>query len=973
MNKASPVSALEQPNTPPIAPESAHESAPVLAAEYEQRIQQLSIQLHHERSKLQQIYRSATWRMTEPLRKLDGLIHSRLLGYTRAELAPMHQLERLANGQPHAWRSLGEDPQFLIQPANPAVLRRAGWALLSFDFEAQGPAAAQLFFDIGMGYQMPLSLTFTARGKGRVTVPIYLPHCLQTLRLDPCANPGDFRISRVKIKQLNKKPRIDPAHESVLGHLQTQDTLRYRLVPVHQLVPNTAEGYQWLSTGDDPHFLLEPAHNQRNHTGWTQVRLQIQIEGKRGRAKLYFDTGSGFSEAQTLSIPFENGVAVSRVGQLPDNVVRIRFDPLDMAGQFNIQALHFESITQADAEMEIVKRLAQQHPSYQHLSPQEIRNQLTALATSEARPLLATQLGAYADTFQTRPVAEAYEEWIEQVEKPSLPDEITLQAALARREKHPLISVVMPVYNTPEVYLRACIDSVRQQSWPHWELCIADDASPKPHVRRILQEYEQLDPRIRVVYRSENGHISEASNSALAIAQGEYVALLDHDDLLPPHALYFVAQAIEEHPQAAFFYSDEDKIDRLNKRFDPHFKSSWNPDLFYAQNYVSHLGVYQHNLLQQVGGFRKGVEGSQDHDLLLRCLPLLKSGQIVHIPHVLYHWRTLEGSTALASGEKSYTTEAGLKALNEHFAKSGPPGTLVEPGLQPNTYRVRWPVPTPAPRVSLLIPTRDRKTITEVAVRSILEKTTYPNYEITILDNGSVEPETLAFFDSIQKEDPRVRVLPYNHPFNFSAINNFGVKHTSGDIVGLINNDVEVISPEWLTEMVSHACRPDVGCVGAKLYFSNGSLQHAGIILGIGGVAGHSHKYFKRNAPGYFSRLALVQSLSAVTAACLIVRREVYEQVAGLDEDNLHVAFNDVDFCLKVREAGYRNLWTPYAELYHHESISRGNEDTPEKQERFVREVRYMEKTWGDKLTADPYYNRNLSHSHEDFSIIANR
>ncbi|MFT7749332.1 UNVERIFIED_CONTAM: glycosyltransferase family 2 protein, partial [Escherichia coli] len=484
----------------------------------------------------------------------------------------------------------------------------------------------------------------------------------------------------------------------------------------------------------------------------------------------------------------------------------------------------------------------------------------------------------------------------------------------------------------------------------------------------VLREYEAKDKRINVVYRQQNGHISAASNSALEIAKGDFVALLDHDDALPEHALLFMAQAICAQPETQILYSDEDKLNGRGERFDPHFKSDWNPDLFFSQNYVSHLGVYRRNLLQRIGGFRLGVEGSQDQDLLLRCLPHVQADQIVHIPRVLYHWRAIEGSTALASGEKSYTTDAGIKALRDYFATQQA-GVEVDAGLVPNTYRVRYPIPEPAPLVSLLIPTRDRRSLTETAVRSILEKSTYTNFEILILDNGSVEAETLEFFREIQLEDRRVKVLAYDFPFNYSAINNFGARHAKGTVIGLVNNDIEVINPEWLTEMVSQCLRPEIGCVGAKLYYSNDTVQHAGVILSLGDVAGHSHKHFPRNHPGYFHRLSLVQTLSAVTAACLLIRKEIFDLVSGLDEKNLKVAFNDVDFCLKVREAGYRNLWTPYAELYHYESISRGAEDSPEKIARFTQEVNFMKAKWTDYLERDPFYSPNLTKNREDFSI----
>ena len=532
-----------------------------------------------------------------------------------------------------------------------------------------------------------------------------------------------------------------------------------------------------------------------------------------------------------------------------------------------------------------------------------------------------------------------------------------------------VISVIMPTYNTPEVFLRRAIESVVAQSYPYWELCIADDASTQTHVRHVLEEYARRDARIKVKFREENGHISAASNSALELATGDYVALLDHDDELAPHALQFVVHTISMEPAAQIIYSDEDKIDEEGNRSDPHFKSDWNPDLFFSQNYISHLCVYRRDLLQRIGGFREGVEGSQDQDLLLRCLSHVKTSAIVHIPKVLYHWRMAKGSTALASSEKSYTTEAGIKALTDFFDAQGRKDIKVELGLAPNTYRICYPIPDPEPLVSMLIPTRDMLVVLEPCIRSILEKTTYGNYEIIIIDNESVEPDTLEYFERIQIQDHRVRVLPYHHPFNYSAINNYGVQHARGELIGLINNDIEVISPQWLTEMVSHAVRPDIGCVGAKLYYDDETIQHAGVIVGLGGVAGHSHKNYPRDASGYVQRLKIVQNLSAVTAACLVVRKSVYEQVGGLEEAGLRVAFNDVDFCLKVREAGHRNLWTPYAELYHHESKSRGFEDTPEKVERFNSEIEFVKSKWGDNLRRDPYYNQNLTLVREDFSL----
>lgn len=744
-----------------------------------------------------------------------------------------------------------------------------------------------------------------------------------------------------------------------------QNTVVLPYLATNQLSIDIDNSQSWVAEGNDPFFIIDLEQLSNISKGWYQFNISINCQPKQGLAKLYLDTGKGFNEFETVTLPYKRAVSVSRLFYLESPLVALRFDPLEQAATFAINQFEIAAVDVKVVESALLARIQKEHQSYRDMPLEKIKK---SILMDNGDMSIERLQAFYNETFSVTPFSVGYEEWIETVELPSLPGNKEVSLMLASMTHPPVISIVIPVYNPAEIYLRACLDSVLAQSYPHWELCIADDRSPKEHVQRVLREYEAKDSRIKVVYRKQNGHISAASNSALEIAKGDFVALLDHDDVLPEHAMLFMAQAICEQPHTQILYSDEDKINARGERFDPHFKSDWNPDLFFSQNYVSHLGVYRRSLLQQIGGFRLGVEGSQDQDLLLRCLPHVAAEQIVHIPRVLYHWRTIEGSTALASGEKSYTTEAGIKALRDYFSKQQPEVT-VEAGLVPNTYRVRYPISEPAPLVSLLIPTRDRRALTETAVRSIIDRSTYTHFEILILDNGSVEQETLDFFAQIQQEDSRVRVLRYDHPFNYSAINNFGVRHAKGAIIGLVNNDVEVINPDWLTEMVSHCMRPEIGCVGAKLYYSNDTLQHGGVILGIGGVAGHSHKQYPRHHPGYFSRLLLTQTLSAVTAACLLIRKNIYEEVAGLDEENLHVAFNDVDFCLKVREAGYRNLWTPYAELYHYESISRGAEDSPEKIARFAREVNFMKSKWGKHLELDPFYSPNLSKDREDFSI----
>jgi glycosyltransferase involved in cell wall biosynthesis len=574
------------------------------------------------------------------------------------------------------------------------------------------------------------------------------------------------------------------------------------------------------------------------------------------------------------------------------------------------------------------------------------------------------------------PPPNTYSAWVAAYDTLTPESADKIRGKLAGLTRRPLISVLMPTYNTPEKWLVAAIESVRQQLYENWELCIADDASKEPHVRKILERYQRKDQRIKVVIRETNGHISAASNSALALAHGEFIALLDHDDVIRPHALACVALELDAHPNADLIYSDEDKIDENGHRYDHYFKPDWNPDLFLVQNYVSHLGVYRTLLVREVGGFRVGYEGSQDWDLAMRIVERTAPDRIRHIPRILYHWRSVPGSTAMLIGAKTYATQAAEKVITEHFVRAGVNATISP--TKGSYWRVHYPIPEPAPRVTLIIPTRNRLNVLKPCVESLLAKTTYPNFEILIVDNDSDDPETIAYLEQLQASNserqtspraPRVRVAHFPGDFNFSAINNFGVSQTDAPLVGLLNNDLEVIHGDWLDEMVGHALRPEIGCVGAKLYYPDDRIQHAGVILGIGGVAAHAWQTHPRGAAGQAHRNLLQQNMSAVTAACLVIRRDVFEQVGGLEADQLKVAFNDVDFCLKVRAAGYRNLWTPFAELYHHESASRGAEDTLEKRDRFRSEVEYMTGKWGDALVTDPAYNPNLTLTINDFTL----
>lgn len=547
-------------------------------------------------------------------------------------------------------------------------------------------------------------------------------------------------------------------------------------------------------------------------------------------------------------------------------------------------------------------------------------------------------------------------------------DEVTLQRQrdeIAGWDQPPLISVVMPVYNTPLDLLAAAIASVRQQTYPHWQLCIADDASPDPTIQPFLRQAAASDPRIKVVFRPDNGHISAASNSALEVAEGTWLALLDHDDVITPDALYYMVKCIRRHPDAALLYSDEDKLLENGKLAYPYFKPDFNLDLFRAQNMITHLSLYRADVVRELGGFRLGFEGSQDYDLALRVLDHSGPQAIQHVPRVLYHWRLLAGSTAKAGTEKSYAFPAAVRALQEHLQRTGEEAEVVVAEDGYGMTRFRYALPYPPPMVSLIIPTRNGLDLLRRCLDTLFALTDYPRFEVLVIDNGSDDPATLAYLSDMRAAR-KIRLFRDERPFNFSALNNRGVQHAQGSVVGLLNNDLEIIHADWLTEMVSHALRPGVGAVGARLWYPNQTLQHGGVIL-VGGVAGHAHKGLPRKLGGNYSRAVLHQQFSAVTAACLIVQKAHYLAVGGLDE-TLEVAFNDIDFCLKLDAQGLRNVWTPYAELIHHESASRGYETTPEKRKRFDGEVAKMHQRWGARLKYDPAYNPNLSRDREDFT-----
>ena len=569
--------------------------------------------------------------------------------------------------------------------------------------------------------------------------------------------------------------------------------------------------------------------------------------------------------------------------------------------------------------------------------------------------------GFYArllERFEEREVE--YQEWYEK----NKPSEEELARQRKKKWKDPVvISVLVPAYRTPEVFLKQMMESVLLQTYPYLELCIADGSGTDDSVENVVKEYQKKDPRVRYRRLEKNEGIAGNTNAAIEMASGDYLALFDHDDLLSPNALFEVASAIEKE-KADVIYTDEDKVTSdLKEHFQPHFKPDFNPDLLCANNYICHLFVVKRSLALKLGGQDPAYDGAQDYDFIFRCTE--NAEKIVHVAKILYHWRVHQASTADNPSSKLYAFDAGKRAIEAHLARIGVKAE-VSHTKDLGFYRVKYQVQG-NPMVSIVIPNKDEKETLKKCLESIWKKTSYPNYEIILVENNSTTQEIRDYYKELDGKK-RVRVVYWDKEFNYSAINNFGISYAKGEYILCLNNDITVISPDWLEELLANCQRPEVGIVGARLYYPDNTIQHAGIVLGMGGCAGSLFVGLARSRGGYLHKAALQQDLSAVTAACFMVKKEVFEKVGGFEE-KLAVAFNDVDFCLKVRHAGYLVVYDPYAELYHHESKTRGYENTEAKKRRFQEEIEYMRCHWMPDILRDPYYNENLSLKASDYSL----
>lgn len=556
--------------------------------------------------------------------------------------------------------------------------------------------------------------------------------------------------------------------------------------------------------------------------------------------------------------------------------------------------------------------------------------------------------------------ASAYEAWIRKFGDPDAQELRAMRGFLERLPRRPLLSVLMPVYNTPERWLRRAIESVREQVYPDWELCLADDCSPAPGVRRLLSRYARRDPRIRVCFREENGHICSASNSALEMCTGEFTVLLDHDDELPPHALFHVAWELVNHPSANIIFSDEDKVDEADVRSGPYFKPGWNYDLLLSQNCVSHLGAFRTSLLREIGGFRPGFEGSQDWDVTLRALARCGPGAVRHIPRVLYHWRSVPSSAAAGMHAKPYAAAAGREAVEDHLQATGT-GARVLP-LEDGAWRVLWPLPEPTPRVSLIIPTKDHVGQLSRVLESHFDVTRYPAVDVIVVDHQSKCRAARGYLNELRRSRDDVRIVAASGSSDWSVLGNLGAREASGEILVFLGNDLEITEARWLEELVRQASRRDVGAVGACLLHPDGTIQHAGIVLQMTGLAGHVFQRSPVEAPSIGGPPNLVREVTAVSGACLAVRREVFERAGGFDTQGVLRSWKDLDLCLRLRSMGMRNIYTPFARLVRREDVAQGG--PPAAGERRVatpEEARLLLERWPREFSQDSFYNPNLS------------
>lgn len=859
------------------------------------------------------------------------------------------------------------DPQIYLGgvPRTPHLL--AGPVLFEAEVEVVGPALVNpiLYLDLGSGFNETATLALNWRGEGRLVGLIPEIAKLRQLRLDPSEQPCDLRLKSLRLRReiSEPSPHIEEGLSASIAPVEDFHTSIARVAEisgVHLLggrgIIPTAEVGVFEFTDEDPQIIFTTLPEGHGDAAIAHYEFDVEdFDDTLSAPRIYLDyVSKGYSHAASFPLDRQPDGRYRAMIVVPALAHSIRWDPSDRRGQFRLRGIRARPHVFGDVDPTSVAL------------PKDIL-QAGGKEFEILRPV-ATELtlrlnGEYLNAGTS--VGYDYGRWLERNEAGG--DEAGKRRVLEDLERRPKFSFVTPTYNTPPELLEACVRSMLDQVYPDFEICIADDNSSDPRVREVLTRLAQEDDRIKLKFRRRNGHISEASNSALSLASGEYVVLVDHDDLVPDYCLLMVAAYLNQHPQAKVLYSDEDKIDQTGRRCDPYFKSDFNQFLMYGHNMVSHLGVYERALVKSLGGFRKGYEGSQDYDLFLRCLSRCGPEAVVHVPHVLYHWRMLPGSTAVSADQKSYAVTAAQKSLNDFFQRQGLPFVSVD-GVAPGLTGLEITGPPPATSVSIVIPTRDGVDLLRACVASLRDHLD-PTVEVLIIDNGSVEPETTDYLAHLAGL-AGFRVIRAPGEFNFSALCNLGVAQARSEIICLLNNDTEVVADHWLVRARTLLSLPQVGIVGARLAYPDGTLQHFGLYLGMGShqIAGTPHRGLPLDAFGAFGKARLIQEFSAVTAACLFVRRETYQAVGGFDPA-LPVAYNDIDFCLKVRAQGLKVVCDPAIVLIHKESKTRGHDHHGDRARRLQREADLMRQRWGALLDEDPYYSPNLTLQRDDLSL----
>ncbi len=796
---------------------------------------------------------------------------------------------------------------------------------------------------------------------------------INRLRFDPADRAGYFRLHKVEIKPANKSTDTDNKPWTLSGI----DNIAQNAGLENIEYCKNGLGELFISTGNDPYIVFNLQEKVQQWLQETGIQFTVTIDWPKSTDYIVVMDSLGktvveqHAELKRLSIIENNSQTMAtrittQASQLKEANDKVRSKDIYIQNiDQEIQAMRQTRVWRM-AEYLRVKlyyRLLDAKTLLKK-SINTLRREGVTQFLRKCKQHFSTKLDV-STLGLNRP---DYNLWCEHSELTEYDIEEINNNINEFKEK-PLFSIIVPVYNVDQEWLERTIDSVRAQLYEKWELCLCDDLSPSPHIRQVLTQYAELDSRIKVIFKEKNEGIALTSNAAFALATGDYVGLLDHDDEISIDALYENAKVINTNPDVGLIYSDEDKLDMQGRRCDPFFKPDFSLELLRSQNYICHFTVIKKSILDEIGGFRNGYDGSQDHDLILRTVE--KTSKVYHIPKILYSWRKIPGSTAAVYDSKSYAWEAGRKAVQDSLERNNIEGITTFAKYQ-GSYRVR-PNIIGNPLVTIIIPFMDKADLLETAVTSILEKTQYRNFEILGVSNNSKEPKTTNLLKSLTDRDERVKFIEYNVPFNFSDINNHAVSVAKGDYIVLLNNDIEIISPEWLEALLELAQNPEIGAVGGKLYYKDDTIQHAGIVVGMAGIAGPPHHLFHRDDVGYYARAHVIHNVSAVTGACLMVKKQLYETVGGMDNENFGIAYNDIDFCLKLLQRGYRNVFTPYCEMYHFESQSRGYEDTPEKVDRLNRESQAFRQRWETYFeNGDPYHNPHLSLSTTNYSIKIN-